>query len=88
MQSPEPIFTTIAFVCLSLILIIITIFWLRMLIDAFKREDWPSGLKDTKILWVLVVFFAGWIGALIYYIVIYKKMKNNRNYPPSGPLGV
>ena len=88
MQSPEPFISIIFGVCFVIIVLFFIGLWLWMLIDAFKREDWPSNSKDSKILWILVVFFAGWIGALLYYIIVYQKMKNNQNFPPSGPLGV
>ena len=41
-------------------------FWIWMLIDAITRI--PSA-GNTKLIWILVVIFAGIIGALIYYFV-------------------
>jgi hypothetical protein len=41
-------------------------FWLWMLIDAITRI--PSG-GNTKLIWILVIIFAGVIGAAIYYFV-------------------
>jgi len=41
-------------------------FWVWMLIDCASNE--PSEGND-KIVWVVIVIFAGWIGALIYYLV-------------------
>ena len=41
-------------------------FWIWMLIDAITRI--PSE-GNTKLIWILVVIFAGIIGALIYYFV-------------------
>lgn len=43
------------------------VLWLLMLIDAIKRQ-FPN--ENDKLLWVLVIIFAGWIGALIYYFVV------------------
>lgn len=42
------------------------IFWVWMLIDCATRE--PSEGND-KIVWILIIVFTNWIGALIYYLV-------------------
>lgn len=49
------------------------VFWLIMLVDAATRK-----FKDStdKIVWILVVIFVTFIGALIYYFVIYIKDKS------------
>ena len=41
-------------------------FWIWMLIDCLKNE--PDG-GNTKVIWVLVIVLAHFIGALIYYFV-------------------
>ena len=42
------------------------VFWIWMLIDAIQNP----GLSGTeRIVWVLVVIFLNWLGALIYYLV-------------------
>ena len=41
-------------------------FWLWMLIDCATKE--PSTGND-KLIWILVIIFAHWVGALIYFIV-------------------
>lgn len=46
------------------------ILWVLMLIDVLQKKF--KG-ENEKILWVLVLVFASWIGALIYYFMIYKK---------------
>jgi hypothetical protein len=43
-----------------------TILWIWMLIDCATNE--PSEGND-KIIWILVIVFTHWIGALIYYFV-------------------
>jgi len=48
---------------LFLIVILLFIFWIRMIIDCLTNE--PSEGND-KIIWVLVIIFLGLIGALIY----------------------
>lgn len=42
-----------------------TVFWIWMLIDAALNE--PSDGPD-KIVWVLIILFTHFIGALIYFI--------------------
>ena len=42
------------------------VFWVWLLIDCLTKE--PSEGND-KLIWVLVLVFANWIGALIYYFV-------------------
>ncbi|HUJ10858.1 MAG TPA: PLD nuclease N-terminal domain-containing protein [Verrucomicrobiae bacterium] len=41
-------------------------FWIWMLIDCIKHE---ASEGNDKIIWVLVIIFTNWIGALIYYFV-------------------
>jgi len=40
-------------------------FWIWMLVDCIKNE--PSEGND-KVVWVIVIALAGWIGALIYLL--------------------
>lgn len=48
-----------AAIALSLI-----VFWIWMLIDAVKN---PNLSSTERIVWVLVIVFLHWIGALIYF---------------------
>ena len=48
------------------------VFWILMLVDVAKRK-FPG--ENDQIVWILVVVFAGIIGALVYYFVIKKKDK-------------
>jgi len=41
-------------------------FWLWMLIDCLKYE---SSEGNDKVIWVLVIIFVNWIGALVYFFV-------------------
>ena len=64
----------IAFIPIVLLIsILFFVLWVVMLVDAATRK-----FKDSseKIIWVIVVIFAGFIGALIYYFVIYKNFKS------------
>jgi len=52
----------------------ITIFWIWMLIDLLKR-DFPTTKENEKIIWLLVLLFTYWLGALIYYFMVKKDKK-------------
>lgn len=51
-------------------LILCTIFWIVMLVDAARRE---YKNQDDKILWILVIALTGIIGAGVYYFVVKRK---------------
>ncbi|MDP4039250.1 MAG: PLDc N-terminal domain-containing protein [Candidatus Pacearchaeota archaeon] len=57
-----------------LIGILFLIFWIWMIVDCSKRN-----FKNTaeKIIWLLVIIFAHWVGSIVYFIVI-------RMYNPKG----
>jgi len=42
------------------------VFWIWMLVDCATKE--PSQGND-KIIWILIIIFAHWLGALIYFLV-------------------
>lgn len=44
-----------------------TVLWLYTIVDAIQRDF--DGEND-KVLWVLVILFAGFIGSIIYYFVV------------------
>jgi hypothetical protein len=49
-----------------LAMIALAVFWVIALIDVAKRE-FPG--QNDKLMWILIVVLAGWIGALIYWFV-------------------
>jgi|SRR3989344_3680395 len=49
------------------------VFWIIMIVDVATRK-FKEG--NDKIVWILVVILASWIGALIYYFVVYMKHKS------------
>jgi hypothetical protein len=49
-----------------IIALLISIFWLWMLIDAIIN---PRLQGSKKLVWVLVVFFLNALGALLYYLL-------------------
>jgi hypothetical protein len=42
--------------------IALTVFWIWMLVDCVTAEP-----IESRVLWVLLIVFLGWFGALIYY---------------------
>ena len=60
-------FLTFLFVALGIGLFI---FWIVMLIDCAKRK---FKLENDKIMWILIIIFLGWLGAIIYYFVVKRK---------------
>jgi len=54
--------------------ILILIFWIWMIVDVAKRK-FKNDVE--RVLWILIVVLGGWLGALIYFIII-------RMYNPKG----
>lgn len=57
------------FCCLPVVLpllLLATIFWVWMLVDCATKE--PDQGND-KVVWILVILFTHWVGALIYFLV-------------------
>jgi hypothetical protein len=52
--------------CFILFGLVLTIFWVWAIIDCATKE--PSEGND-KLVWILVIIFASWIGALVYVLV-------------------
>jgi prolipoprotein diacylglyceryltransferase len=64
----------LAFGLIALIVILavalLFIFWIWMLVDALMKKKF-----EDKLVWILVIIFLHFIGALLYYFLIYKKTK-------------
>ena len=56
-------------------LVLVIVFWLWMLIDCLKRSDgkFKIGGNNAKVIWVIVIIFTCFVGALIYYLLIKRK---------------
>lgn len=69
---PSYIFKKIGFVFLLIvpIFLLISIFWVWMLIDCAKRNY--TGPND-KVIWILIIIFTGIVGAIIYYFIVKRK---------------
>jgi len=60
------------------------VLWIVMLVDVVRRQ-FPD--DNTKLMWVLIIVLAGWIGALIYYFVGRKQgyIPGPGQMPVQGP---
>lgn len=66
-------FTALWFLIFGLIFLVSFLgiaFWIWMLVDCAKRK---FEKENDKTVWLLVVALAGWIGAIIYYIMVKRK---------------
>ena len=43
-----------------------SVFWIWMLIDCATKED---NQGNTKIVWIIIILLAHWVGALLYLLV-------------------
>ncbi len=46
---------------------IIFVFWIWMIVDCARRNFKNN---TEKIVWLIVVVLLGWLGALVYYLVV------------------
>ena len=60
------------FIPLMLLALALMVFWVWMLVDCATKE--PSA-GNEKIIWILVIIFTHWIGALIYFLVRRRQRK-------------
>lgn len=51
------------------------LFWLWMIVDCLQRSDrgFPSKGANDKLIWVLVLIFANFLGAILYYLLVKAK---------------
>ena len=52
--------------------IFVFIFWILMIVDVVKRHFHKS---EEKIVWLLIILFFHFIGALVYYFVVKRKLR-------------
>ena len=65
-------FLALGFFALAILLVValFSIFWIWMLVDALMRKKF-----EDKLVWILVIIFLHFIGALLYYFLVYKKKR-------------
>ncbi len=54
----------LCFPVVGLLGLALTAFWIWMIVDVATKE--PAS-DSNKIIWILVVVLAGWVGAAVYY---------------------
>jgi len=65
---------------LLLVAIAFFIWWIILLVDLFKRQEWefPNSTGSSKTLWMVVMLVGwavgfSWLAAILYYFMVYKK---------------
>ena len=67
------IFIIFAFLAILALILLISCFWVWMIVDCAKRE---FEKPDEKTVWILVIVLVGVIGAIVYFFAV----KSNKNY--------
>ncbi|MDO9517344.1 MAG: PLDc N-terminal domain-containing protein [Methanosarcinaceae archaeon] len=64
------------FVIYAIIVVAVFGFLIGMFIDCLQRprEKFPSSGEYDKLIWCLGIFFANFIGAVMYYFLVYRKV--------------
>ncbi len=63
------VFAIVIFAVVFVILIPFIALWIWMLVDCITK------CTESKTAWILVLIFAGFVGAILYYILVYRKRK-------------
>jgi hypothetical protein len=53
---------------LALLSLALLAFWIWMLVDCAQAPEKPG--SNDRVVWILVLVFTGWLGALIYFFVV------------------
>ncbi|TAG28680.1 MAG: hypothetical protein EAZ36_05535 [Verrucomicrobia bacterium] len=60
--------------------------WIWMLVDCAQAPH-DRMRPNQQILWLLVMIFTGWIGSILYHLVV-RRRRNHRlrapDFPPTG----
>ena len=60
------LFPMLMFLFILPVVALLMAFWIWMLVDCATKE---SSAGNDKIIWILIIVFTHWIGALIYFFV-------------------
>jgi hypothetical protein len=55
--------------------IFLLVFWIWMLVDCLTR-DFKEG--SERLVWVIVIVFLSLLGALLYYLLVFLRIKKKR----------
>jgi len=71
--------------CILIPLIVMAVFNIWMLIDAIMRQEYeyPNSSGNSKLIWILLLVFVGLIAAVVYYFMVFRKIKRGSG-PASG----
>ena len=74
--------SVVFFLIYTFIIVVAFCFWLLMLKDCLLRpvERFPASCEYDKLIWCLAIFFVHFIGAMLYYFVVYRKDLGARMY--------
>jgi len=63
----------IGFILLLALIVLLAIglfaFWVWMLVDCAQAPE-PIGDNTRRLVWILVLVFTGWIGAILYFFLV------------------
>ncbi|MBN2100802.1 PLDc N-terminal domain-containing protein [Candidatus Dojkabacteria bacterium] len=70
----------VAMIAMWALIIVGLVLWIVMIIDAVQRkpEEFPNGTENDRMIWLLIVVLTGWIGGIIYYFMVYKKIPRSK----------
>ena len=70
------IFFVLLWIAFAIVGILALIFWIFMIVDCAKRT---FKNESDKVLWILVIVLAGFVGAVVYYFVVKKEDKKKKH---------
>ena len=82
------IFSLICWGLFMLLALALTVLWVWMLIDSIARQEYeypPNA--GSKVLWIVLIILFGQLAAIIYYFMVFKKMKRGTVKPPWAEQG-